>query len=79
LNRSLRFLGIRPSNVEYIVQPRFGNNSQISKKPNLKAWIDATLTTISYRLLITNRPFFADGLILIVKPVAQNQNENNFE
>ena len=37
--------------------------------PNVTGWIKAVALTLSYRAMITRNPFFADGLIFIVKPV----------
>jgi hypothetical protein len=38
--------------------------------PNLIGWIQAIFTTSLYRFVLSHHPFFADGLIFIVKPTA---------
>ncbi len=39
------------------------------KNPNILGWLRAIALTLSYRVLISRNPFFADGLILVVRPV----------
>lgn len=44
-----------------------GRKSSIT--PDVRGWIKATAITIIFRVLISRNPFFADGLILLVKTV----------
>lgn len=71
-HRILRTMGIKSAGKEVFIQPGENLHPENVKKPNPKAWLSATLITLSYRALINKNPFFADGLMIIVKPVDQN-------
>ncbi|RPI32271.1 MAG: methyltransferase domain-containing protein [Chloroflexota bacterium] len=40
-----------------------------SRKIRVGAWIRVTLTTLIYRFFLKRNPFFADGLIMTIRPV----------
>ena len=41
--------------------------------PNVKGWIQAVRTTLTYRRYLKRNPFFADGLIVIARPQASKE------
>jgi len=70
---------LRPSRDEVTPlqgEPAFSarNSPARPRHPRLLGWLNATMTTLSYRLLLARSPFFADGLIVIAKKAASGSN-----
>ncbi len=45
-----------------------------SRMPNVRGWIQAVRTTLTYRRYLKRNPFFADGLIVIARPEESREN-----